>query len=101
MAALVETSLAAAARERAQAESARTDAEAGLSAARAAVRTLTADFESLVDAVHRDEIARAEQQMRVDTLIGTTNNRSRCRTCGNSSRSACGSPNALWGCSGG
>ena len=69
LAALVETSLAAAASERAQAESARTDAEAGLSAARAAVRTLTADFESLVDAVHRDEIARAEQQMRVDTLI--------------------------------
>ena len=69
LAGLVETSLAAAANERAQAESARTEAEAGLSAARAAVRTLTSEFESLVDAVHRDEIARAEQQMRVGTLV--------------------------------
>jgi chromosome segregation protein len=69
LAGLVETSLAAAAGERAQAESARTEAEAGLSAARAAVRTLTSEFESLVDAVHRDEIARAEQQMRVGTLV--------------------------------
>ena len=33
------------------------------------MRTLTAEFESLVDAVHRDEIARAEQQMRVGTLV--------------------------------
>lgn len=46
----------------------RTDAEAGLSAARASVRSLTRDFESLVDAAHRDEIARAEQQMRVEAL---------------------------------
>ena len=53
-----------------QAEAARTDAEAGLGRrARPRVRTLTADFESLVDAAHRDEMARAEQRMRVDTLI--------------------------------
>ena len=36
--------------------------------ARASVRSLTRDFESLVDAAHRDELARAEQQMRVDAL---------------------------------
>jgi chromosome segregation protein len=46
----------------------RTDAEAALSAARASVRSLTRDFESLVDAAHRDELARAEQQMRVEAL---------------------------------
>src|SRR4029450_12932328 len=33
-----------------------------------AVRSLTRDFESLVDAAHRDEVARAEQQMRVEAL---------------------------------
>jgi chromosome segregation protein len=65
---LLERSLALAARERSQAEIMRTDAEAALSAARASVRSLTRDFESLVDAAHRDELARAEQQMRVEAL---------------------------------
>ena len=46
----------------------RTEAEAALSAARASVRSLARDFESFVDAAHRDEIARAEQQMRVEAL---------------------------------
>ncbi len=68
LAALVEHSLATAAAGRAEAEAARTEAEAGLSAARASVRSLTSDFELLVDAVHRDEMARAEQRMRVETL---------------------------------
>jgi chromosome segregation protein len=68
LAQLVEHSLALAARERSQAEVMRTDAEATLSAVRGSVRSLTRDFESLVDAAHRDEIARAEQQMRVDAL---------------------------------
>ena len=40
-----------------------------MSAARASVRSLTRDFESLVDAAHRDEMARAEQQMRVEALV--------------------------------
>ncbi len=44
------------------------DAEAALGAARASVRSLTRDFESLVDAAHRDDLARAEQQMKVDAL---------------------------------
>jgi chromosome segregation protein len=65
---LLERSLGLAARERSQAEAMRTDAEAALSAARASVRSLTRDFESLVDAAHRDELARAEQQMRVEAL---------------------------------
>ena len=68
LAQLLERSLALAARERSQAEVMRTDAEAALSAVRGSVRSLTRDFESLVDAAHRDEIARAEQQMRVDAL---------------------------------
>ena len=32
------------------------------------LRTLTHDFESLVDTVHRDEMARAEQRMRLEAL---------------------------------
>ena len=64
---LLERSLATAARERSEAEAMRTDAEAAL-AGRASVRALTRDFESFVDAAHRDEIARAEQQMRVEAL---------------------------------
>ncbi|HEX5908763.1 MAG TPA: chromosome segregation protein SMC [Propionibacteriaceae bacterium] len=64
----LERSLAMAAHERSQAEAMRTEAEAELSAARASVRSLTRDFESFVDAAHRDEIARAEQQMRVEAL---------------------------------
>jgi chromosome segregation protein len=64
----LERSLALAARERSEAEAMRTDAEGALSAARASVRTLTRDFESFVDAAHKDEVARAEQQMRVEAL---------------------------------
>jgi chromosome segregation protein len=64
----LERSVASAARERAEAEAARSDAEAALTAARGTVRSLTRDFESLVDAAHRDEVARAEQQMRVAAL---------------------------------
>jgi chromosome segregation protein len=64
----LEHSLALAARERSEAEAARSEAEAALGAARGTVRSLTRDFESLVDAAHRDEVARAEQQMRVVAL---------------------------------
>jgi chromosome segregation protein len=68
LARLLERSLGLAARERSQAEVMRADAEAALNAARASVRSLTRDFESLVDAAHRDELARAEQQIRVEAL---------------------------------
>jgi chromosome segregation protein len=64
----LERSLTLAARERAEAEASRSDADAALGAARASVRSLTRDFETLVDAAHRDELARAEQQMRVEAL---------------------------------
>ena len=57
------------------AEQARTDAQArrslaerDLADARAAGRELAVSFESLVDTAHRDELARAQQQMRVETL---------------------------------
>ena len=65
----VAASLALAATERVDAEAARTDAEQALTAARANVRKLTGDFESLVDSAHRNELARAEQRIRVDALI--------------------------------
>ena len=64
----LERSLALAATQRAEAEAFRSDADAALGAARASVRSLTRDFESLVDAAHRDEMARAEQQIRVEAL---------------------------------
>ena len=69
LAARVAKSLAFAATERAHAEAARTDADQGLAVARANVRRLTGDFESLVDSAHRNELARAEQRMRVDALV--------------------------------
>jgi chromosome segregation protein len=64
----LDISLALTARERSDAEASKAEAEAALSAARGTVRSLTRDFESLVDAAHRDEVARAEQQMRVEAL---------------------------------
>ncbi|HET9873076.1 MAG TPA: chromosome segregation protein SMC [Propionibacteriaceae bacterium] len=68
LAARVETSLAHAARLRSAAEAARADADAALAQARRRVRALGADFELLVDSVHRDEMARAERRMRVEAL---------------------------------
>jgi chromosome segregation protein len=64
----LERSLALAAQERSDAEGARVEAEAALSTTRASVRSLSRDFESLVDAAHRDDLARAEQQIRVEAL---------------------------------
>ena len=64
----IEASIGLAGAERAAADAARTDAEATLAEMRGRLRTLTHDFESLVDSVHRDEMARAEQRMRLETL---------------------------------
>ena len=64
----VERSAARAAQQRAAAETARGTADIALGQARSSVRTLTADFERLVDSVHRDEMARAEQRVRVEAL---------------------------------
>jgi chromosome segregation protein len=64
----VEASITLAATERAEADAARTEAEAALAAARKTVRTYAADFEALVDTAHRDEMARAEHRMRIEAL---------------------------------
>ncbi|MFT4166464.1 MAG: chromosome segregation protein SMC [Microlunatus sp.] len=64
----IEASIVLAGAERTAADAARTDAEATLSEVRRRLRTLTHDFESLVDSAHRDEMARAEQRMRLEQL---------------------------------
>jgi len=46
----------------------RTEREAGLKVARAGVRELGAELARLTDAVHRDEVARAEQRLRIEQL---------------------------------
>lgn len=54
--------------ERVRAQQRRSEAEAELTAARQRGRDLAKAFEGLVDSVHRDELARAQQQMRIDSL---------------------------------
>jgi chromosome segregation protein len=65
---LLAASLAAAATEREAAAAARTLTEGELLDLRARTRELTAEVERLTDAVHRDEVARAEQRLRIETL---------------------------------
>ena len=65
----VASSLARASKERAEAEAARTEGEEALAVARAAVRRLSQEADSLLSAAHRDELARAEQRMRVAALV--------------------------------
>jgi chromosome segregation protein len=57
---------AAAAREAAQAR--RTEAEAALASTRSRGRELARAFEDLVDVAHRDELARTQQQAKVDAI---------------------------------
>ncbi|HTC68874.1 MAG TPA: chromosome segregation protein SMC [Acidothermaceae bacterium] len=64
----LELSLAAASRERDAAEHTRTVREGELLALRARERELTTDIEQLTDVVHRDELARAEQRLRIEQL---------------------------------
>jgi chromosome segregation protein len=64
----VAASLARANDERQAADAARTAAEQALAAARGDVRRLSQEAESLLGAAHRDELARAEQRMRVTAL---------------------------------
>jgi chromosome segregation protein len=61
-------SLEAAAREREQAQAARTVTEGELLALRATGRELAAELDRLTDVVHRDEVARAEQRLRIEAL---------------------------------
>jgi chromosome segregation protein len=64
----LERSLEAAAAERAATEEQRTVTEGELLAIRVTVRDLATDLETLTSAVHRDEVVRAEQRLRIETL---------------------------------
>jgi chromosome segregation protein len=64
----LEVSIAQAAEERAHAEAERTEREGELLAVRLRGRELTTELEQLTSSVHRDEIARAEQHLRIETL---------------------------------
>jgi chromosome segregation protein len=64
----LELSLIAAGREREAGEQTRTVREGELLALRARARELTAEIEQLTDVVHRDELARAEQRLRIEQL---------------------------------
>jgi chromosome segregation protein len=64
----LEVSLAAAAQERTAAEEARTALDGEVLAIRTRARELSAELERLTDAVHRDEVARAEQRLRIEAL---------------------------------
>jgi chromosome segregation protein len=64
----LEHSLAAAAQVREHAEQARADRDAEMGALRSRLRELGADLDRLTDSVHRDEVARAEQRLRIEAL---------------------------------
>ncbi|SDG35582.1 condensin subunit Smc [Lentzea fradiae] len=64
----IEVSLARAARERDQAQERRAQHELLLTQVRNLVREMSGELEKLVDAVHRDEVLRAEQRMRIEQL---------------------------------
>jgi chromosome segregation protein len=66
----IATSLQAAAAEREAAQSARTITEGELLGLRASGRELAAELDRLTDVVHRDEVARAEQRLRIEALEG-------------------------------
>ncbi len=64
----VEAARLDAAAERDAAEVARTTRDRNLAAVRARIRELAGEVESLTDAVHRDEVARAEQRLRIEAV---------------------------------
>ena len=65
---LIEDSLRVAAAERDQADEARGRLEAELHVLRGRIRELDEELDRLTDTVHRDEMARAEQRMRIEAL---------------------------------
>ena len=65
---LLDPTVARAASERQAVALARQDREQALSQARTAGRELSAALAQLTDAVHRDEVARAEQRLRIEQL---------------------------------
>jgi len=64
----IAASLTAAAAEREQAQSDRTVTEGELLSLRTRGRELAAELDRLTDVVHRDEVARAEQRLRIEAL---------------------------------
>jgi len=64
----LEHSLTAAAARRQEAEQARADRDAEVAALRSRLRELGAELDRLTDSVHRDEVARAEQRLRIESL---------------------------------
>ncbi|MGW4397575.1 chromosome segregation protein SMC [Amycolatopsis nivea] len=64
----IELSVQRAAAERDEAQAQRQSRETALTAVRAKVRELSGELEKLTDAVHRDEVLRAEQKLRLETL---------------------------------
>ena len=64
----IERSIAKASAERARLESSRSDREGETLTVRARSRVLTLELDQLTSSVHRDEIARAEQRMRIEAL---------------------------------
>ena len=66
--ALLEVSLASAADERDAAEADRITREAQVKVTRARVRTLEDELRELTDSVHRDEVARTQQRLRIEAL---------------------------------
>lgn len=66
--AVLGTSIEQAQRERERAAATKTEQEAEIRSVRDRIRELAADLEVLTDTVHRDEVARAEQRLRIETL---------------------------------
>jgi chromosome segregation protein len=64
----LERAVARAAEQRDALQAARAERDAALKTARSAVRDLSAELARLTDAVHRDEVARAEQRLRIEQL---------------------------------
>jgi chromosome segregation protein len=64
----LEVSIHRAAEERTEVEATRADREQELLAVRAALRDLTREHDELVNSVHRDEMARTQQRMRIEQL---------------------------------
>jgi len=65
---MLDLSLAAAEQQRAVADAERVDHERRLQALREAANRLSLEQARLTDSVHKDEVARAEQRMRIDAL---------------------------------
>jgi len=65
----IEASVAQASTDRANAEKQRKSRDETLVTVRARIRELTAELDLLKDSVHRDEVARAEQRMRIEQVV--------------------------------